>query len=429
MEPREIIFRIGNDRISLNSSLSIPIEQTNIPYAHMTFKTHQEIFWRVEVIDYEENHKSLRVKVQQYKASDTSNFQNQQLNEWIEQILFEKFDWEQLEPQLATYKKIELRQILTNLESDPFSRAQMSYQAATNSSGKEIAPLPLSLRTITDEYWVSFNDVHFKLGYVSFKKQVRGVYEELDFIIKNEYVLPEFDSVKFWFSKKLKTKRIKVSISVDLRNHEVTGCTATSTQIDQITPELVDSIKYEQALALTKREGITSTDKTLFTHEEIFSRIGMDDAPGNAFNQTEDDILSILREKDNVRNRKQLAYLAGKKQTENHKLYYTLRPNFGFMFLIEERVNNHFVWELLNSNATYVWSFNKAKGGIELQFKRMHEIINSIRTSGRNNYKQSYLSNQQDNDLVFRAISHDNISSNLMDDFLHWRNKLNEQLT
>jgi hypothetical protein len=431
MQKDEIILRISNERISLNSLFSVPIQQTNIPHApNLRFRTHQEIFWRVEIIGYEQNSKCLKVKVQDYKPDDISSFEIQKFDEPVDQILFDKLDWGELEPQLSIYKRKELLKILTNLEADPFSKAQLSLKATLPPPKNKPAAFPLlQLKTISDEFWISFNDLHFKLGYVTFKKQVKGVFEELDFLIMNEHILPEFDNVKSWFSKRLKTKRIKVSASIDLRNYEVTGHRATSVQIDQITPELIDSIKYQRALSITKRGDLNSPDKALFTHEEILSRIEMGDVPGSTLNPTEDDILSILREKGEVRNKKQLAYLAERKQAENHKLYYTLRPNFGFMFFIEGRSSNHFVWELLDSNATYIWSFHKTKGEVESQFKRMHTIINTIRTSGRNNYKEAYSSGRQDNDLVFKSISHDNISSDSIEAFPTWRKRLNEQLT
>lgn len=431
MQLEGVILKINNEGVYLNSLFFVPIGQTNIPHAHLTFRDHQEIFWKVAVILYEEDHKCLKVKVQDYNSTDISSFESQQLGVMVDLILFEKFDWGKLEPQLASYKKVELLKILTNLEADPFSKAQMSFQEATN-SWKEATTSTFrmpSIRFIKAEFWVSFTDIQFKGGYVTFRRHVKGVFGELDFKIYNQHVLPEFESVKLWFSKRLKVKGIRAVVSVDLTDYEVTGHKATSDQIDLITPELIDSIKYQRVLSLTKQDDISTPGKTLFTHEEIFIGIAMDDIPGNTFNQTEEDVLNILKEKGTVRNKKQLAYLAERKQTENHKLYYTLRPNFGFMFLIEGSRYNHFVWELLNSNATYVWSFGRTKVEIGMQFKRMHQIINTIKTSGRNKYKEAYSNSRQDSDLVFKFITHDNINSGLIDDFLSWKSKLNNQLT
>ena len=121
-------------------------------------------------------------------------------------------------------------------------------------------------------------------------------------------------------------------------------------------------------------------------------------------------------------------YLSGKKQSENYPIRYTLHPHFGFLFLVEGIENNHFIWELLNSNATYIWTFER-HSDIELQFKRIENIINVIRACGREKYKSAYINGGQDNDLVFRVIKHEHIGSDIIDEFPKWKDRLNEQLT
>ena len=120
--------------------------------------------------------------------------------------------------------------------------------------------------------------------------------------------------------------------------------------------------------------------------------------------------------------------MAGGKQTERQKLRYTLHPNFGFVFLIEGEQCNHFVWELLNSHATYVWSIGKSHKDIELQYKRIEATIGTVRSAGRDEYKRAYRNNHQDDDLVFTVIEHDQVNSNLKDGFLKWKSRLNEML-
>src|SRR5258706_13906297 len=129
MQQVGVILKIGNERISLNSSLSVSIDRTNIPRTHLTFRTRNEIFWRVEVIERDES--CLKVKVQDYSPTDIVDFGSRQFIGLIDQILFEKLDWGQLEPQLSSYKRKELLKILTNLDADPFSMAQQSLKTAT----------------------------------------------------------------------------------------------------------------------------------------------------------------------------------------------------------------------------------------------------------------------------------------------------------
>lgn len=432
MAQKEIIIKICNDNISFNPLLSIPIQHTNIPNTHLSFTTRGDIFWKVEMVEYLTDDKCLKVKVNDYNTKDISSFNTQNPKKEVLQLLFEKFDWEKLEPILTTYKRIKLEEALFNIETKPFSKSEQfdkkiieDFQNSTSRPGSEYRPHRTKLE---DEFSVNFNDLTFMLGYVSFKKHIKPIDKGLSFKILNQHLLAEFENIKFWFAKKLGVKRIKVKFTIISDDNQITETMALSKHIDQITAELIDSIKYQRILALTKKSKISTPDKALFTADELFAQVDSDDIEGNVFNQTEEDILDFFLEKNGVRNKKQLAYLSGKKQSKNHKLRYTLNPNFGFLFLVEGEKNNHFIWELLNSNATYIWSIEKSEKEVEIQFKRIEDIINTVRANGRENYKSAYRNNHQDNDLVFRVISHENIDSNLIDEFPKWKNKLNEQL-
>ncbi|MGY6561707.1 MAG: hypothetical protein ACXITV_06340 [Luteibaculaceae bacterium] len=105
-----------------------------------------------------------------------------------------------------------------------------------------------------------------------------------------------------------------------------------------------------------------------------------------------------------------------------------MNPHFGFLFFVEGERNNHFIWELLNSNATYIWSFEKYDGTLAQQLKKIEEIIGRIRTLGREKYKGAYRNFQEDGDLVFRSIAHENINSDFVDDFPRWRSRLEQHL-
>jgi hypothetical protein len=213
-----------------------------------------------------------------------------------------------------------------------------------------------------------------------------------------------------------------------LYNDQIVERIATSTHIELINPELIDSVKILRTYELIKEPKSSNPGKALFTIDEIFNQFDSEDIRGNVFHQTEQDILNILAEKSNARNQKQIDYLSLKRQSEKYKLRYTLKPNFGYLFYIEGVQHNHFVWELINSNATYIWSFKKDERDIEMQYSRIESIVNNIRTKGREKYKKTYNDENQDNDIIFKPISHEEIDSKSKDGFLIWKNKLNEQL-
>lgn len=434
MANKEIIICIDNHRVYFNPDLSIAIQDTNIPKEHLTFRSNEKILWKVEMVEYSGSEKCLKVRVLEYQSGNIDVFGKQQPKKAIERLLFEKFDWPNLEPLLSSYQKIHLHHVLSNIDADLFSTGEVWPDKGQKLEPFSIpADLPVSdikakTENITTQFLIDISDIQFKLGYVAFIKKIEQINDKVEFRIINEHILAEFDNVKYWFAKILKTRKIKVNAGITIRNKVVIGTTATSAHIDKITPALIDSVKYQRTHALIKAPKIDMPDKSLFTAEEIFSQFESDDIEGNAFRQTDIDILSFLSEKSNIRNKHQLTYLAGGKQTERQKLRYTLYPHFGFVFLIEGEKNNHFVWELLNSHATYIWSLGKSDQDIELQYKRIEAIIGAVRSSGREEYKRAYRNNHQDHDLAFRAIEHDQANSHLKDGFLKWKNKLNEML-
>jgi hypothetical protein len=422
LELKEIIIKIQNDRILFNPRLSIEIGQTSIPFEYLRFKTNEDIYWKVEIVEYNLTEKCLKVKIIDYQISDNADFKRQKTDKDIKRLVFiGKFDFPKLHPLLMSFTIGKLNEHIINFEK--------VFKPVQKPSIAPIKPHVPIIREITDGFYVNFKKAHFMLGYVTFTKRIKEIDKKIDFQIFNDHILSEFENIKYWFPKKLNTKSFFVKVIVSTIDNKLDKAAATSREIDQITPDLIEGIKYLRTIALTKESKNKDLDKSLFTAEDIFSQIDSNDIEGNVFKQSEQDILKILIEKNNVRNKKELAYLSGRKQSENYPIRYTLYPNFGFLFLVEGVENNHFIWELLNSHATYIWTFEKPSDNIKLQFKRIESIINTVRASGREKYKYAYTNTGQDNDLVFKIIKHKHIGSDVVDEFPKWKDRINEQLT
>ncbi|MFM8372071.1 MAG: hypothetical protein ACKOCO_06770, partial [Bacteroidota bacterium] len=340
-----------------------------------------------------------------------------------------------------SYHKIKLLDVLQNHETKQLLKetppgvpayAMPGTNTTSQSPADKEAHTPADPHFLTRTYEVElsvyFSDTQFMLGYLAFTQSVKEVHDSVEFRIPNDFILPEFENIKSWFARKLKSRKFRVNAVITTVGGEVTSVTATAPLIAMISEELVDSIKYQRTLALTKSPKLPDIDKSLFTAEDIFNTGESDDVEGNVFRQDEKDILQFLITHHNTRNRKQLEYLSGNKQSANFRIRFTLHPNFGFLFLIEGRENNHFVWELLNTHATYIWSIGKSERDIELQYRRVEDIINTIRNTGREQYKRAYKNNHHDSDLVFCSIEHDDITSSFVDGFVKWKHRLNERL-
>lgn len=443
MGKKEIILKIENNRIYFTPRLSISLDQTNIPVGALSFRSSKTFYWLLEMMSYDESSQKLTVQVLDYTCADALPFLRQEPKKPVSNLHFESLDWEELELQLSSYQKKKLEGLVVFEETDAFDETpdyiipkSTIYKNPELQEASPMKPDPSEInipqssmtKSYRDTFSVPFEALSFKLGYVAFSRFIPDFEMEVDFKIANEHLLAEFEPIKFWFAKKLKVKEIKVAVRADLYDDGEFECFAKSIHIDQITPAFIEGVKYQRTAALIKTPKISDINKALFSSEDIFDQLDTKDPEGNAFNQSEMDILNHFLKDANIRNKQQLQYLAGNKQSENYPLRYTLAPHFGFIFLVEGDQNNHFIWELLNSHATYIWSIEKGEQAIHLQYKRIEATINSIRSSGRGPYKQAYHATHIDQDLAFRVINHASIHSNFSDSFLKWKHKLNEHL-
>lgn len=449
MTPRAIIIKIDNQDIHFSPTMSISVRQTNLPMESMTFRFHEENYWRIELIEYHEDTKCWNVNVSEYSVNDIQPFNKQTTTKQIEKVVFNKLDWQKLEPLLSHYQEIKLVDILYNHDIKtarhsedisfrpvaPFNKSSYeipketpNYSYQTIFENRQIPIVP-KVEHLKINFTVKFQDATFIDGFVVFKKFIKQVGTLVEFPIQNVNIMKEFDNIKLWFSKMLKSKRFDVAAIITTIDRQFSEASATSSQIDMITPNIIESVKYDRTLALTRPPKTSNPDKSLYSTEDIFNLIDPDIKDGNVFNQSEPEIIKSLTQNDQVRNRKQLEYLSVRKQTTKSKIHYTLNPLFGFLFLIEGKERYHFVWELLHSHATYIWSIDKEEKEVVILYSKIEEILNIIRLIGREEYKKTYSNRNLGFDFNFKSIDHQDISINLDDGFTKWKSKLDEQIT
>lgn len=326
MPYKEIIIKINNQNIHFSPTLAIPVRHTNLPMESMTFRFHEEIYWRIELIEYHETTKCWHVNVSDYSVSNIQPFNKQTTIRQIEEVVFNKLDWRKLEPLLFHYQVIKLVNILYNHDINTHSHSKTnSFRPETpfNQSSYEIPkeipnhsiqtkienhqiPIVPKVEYLKINFHVKFEDATFINGFVALNKFIKQVGIQVEFKIKNDYILEEFDNIKLWFSKMLKSKKFDVSAIITTIDRHFSEASATSSQIDMITPNIIESVKYDRILALTRPPRTTNPDKSLYSTEDIFNLIDPDIKNGNVFNQSEPDIIKSLTQNDHVRNRKQL---------------------------------------------------------------------------------------------------------------------------
>lgn len=85
---------------------------------------------------------------------------------------------------------------------------------------------------------------------------------------------------------------------------------------------------------------------------------------------------------------------------------------------------DHFIWELLNTHATYIWSIERKGYSLENKLKLIEREVNFIRENGRN----IYLNSKKNADLIFNKINHENSETGVIDGFPKWKVRVNEKI-
>jgi hypothetical protein len=428
MEKKKVIIKLHQRKIWFNESLSVDFSASNLPLKSMKMNPALSVYWLLEQSGFDKVSGELEVKVINYFLRDFETFSSQNPKASINSIRFTDLaDANSLALAVQYYSR-EMNKLDKALEEGykEFSGTDPAQQDAVSKKNPLFRTYEEKEKVeVNFEVW--FKDTAFKLGYIVFDKDIRELKQMLHFKIANDFLLPEFELIKGYFIKALGTRKFDVQAVIFMQDGKPVETQASSSLIKKIDENLIDSIKFTRTDMLMRKPFKGNIDKSLFTSEDIFDEMG-DIEAGNVFNQSEEDILRLILEKMNVRNRKQLEYLSGVKQATGAKLKFTLHPYFGFLFTVEGEKMMHFIWELLNSHATYIWSLDKGDEDLLLQYKRVEDAINRVRDSGREQYKQAWHTSHVDQDLLFQVIHHEDAGSAFVEGFVKWRHRLGEVL-
>lgn len=266
------------------------------------------------------------------------------------------------------------------------------------------------ITTINERIKVSIDQLDFRFGTIAFKYKNRRLLAELEFEIENDYIRPEFDVLKPYFSKILGFKKVEIDILVEFENNILVSQLATSSHIDSINRELIETVRF------------TFVEKTFFGNKSsVLSEFDAteDQKDTGGLYQSEQELLEDILKNKSVKHFRQLQYLATNNVSTILKLRYVLNP-FAFVFLLSGKNQFHLVLETLDTEeATYIWHLNKDITTLKNNLSRIDKELNSIKNEGR----QAYLESRP---IDFSRIIHDYSDDNK--GFVLWRDQLEEKL-
>ncbi len=291
---------------------------------------------------------------------------------------------------------------------------KISYQATLFDDPID-ETLPQTSQTFQETIRVSIEQLEFFYGAVSFLYQIPKIQLSLQFNIDNEHIRPEIEVLKPYFAKILGTKYIQVEIFAEIDNNEICAQSATSTDLNKINREVIDSVKFrfiEKEIInhpVDDKNKIGLLDESQLQHSNILP---------NIFSSTEELFNDILL-KRNYKHSRQLRFLAERHLRSVLKLRFVLSP-FSFVFLLAGHEQYHLILETLDTEeATYIWHVSKNKSDLREALRKIDDDIHIIRQHGRQYFLDT-------NPPSFIRIMHD--YSDEKKGFVVWRDMLEERL-
>ena len=405
-----IVLRPTNERLYLTDELALPWSATNLGEGNFLLRTREPVYWEVEMTGYDRASGTLSVRIIDYTASADQYQPTRPARSTVRTVQFATLDRERFCAQLTYYRASELP--LSN--GEPLSAADSpAVSAASISPGS----LPMvdteaaSPRSYPLNFSVSITELTIGDGYA--EGYYRDWIEAIRFRIPNSHLRKEFHPIRGYFARQLRRKTVEVTAQLTFDASGEPGIhTARSPQLSRIDDRLLEVLRARTLQDLLRPE---ETDRRLFTPEELLANYATDDPVRVLLPPPGAELLEEILRSQDVRNAAQLAHLASR-QEAGQKLRFVLSPRFGFLFFVRGEGMHHFLLELLDSHATYIWSFPREVGTLADHLERVTAEVQHLNAVGRSSYRHSHTF-----PYPFWTVRHEAVGSEFVDGFPRWK--------
>ena len=408
MAPK-IVFRPTPEFLHLTATVIIPWSRTNLPPDAFRLREREDFYWEAVMTGYDKNTATLFLEVTDFEAEAEDYRPDRSPRAPVDQVHFAPLNRTAFCSQLSYYEagRLPLTSILTKEDERPGPA-----RTTPAPPGKDLVVRQL-------RFTLPITELIFSDGYLS------GTYTspelpDLPFRIRNSVSVKEFDTIRGYFARALRrnTAEITAELRFDDRGDPFLAGVA-SKQIARIDGRLIDVLRARTLRQFLRQD---EPDKTLFTPEELWER-SVDDDPVRALLPPPGrELLEEILRDGSVRNARQLTYLADRHE-RGQKLRFVLTPNFGFFFFVRGQGMHHFVLELLDSHATYIWSLPRDSGTLAEHLRLVKSEVEQLNATGRQAYRHANTF-----DYTFWSVRHEQIGSEFVDGFPRWRARLEEGL-
>ncbi|MFA5298367.1 MAG: DEAD/DEAH box helicase family protein, partial [Lutibacter sp.] len=274
---------------------------------------------------------------------------------------------------------------------------------------EEITP-SIPIVSIEKKVKIPIDELEFHYGSVVFKYTIIEMNTVLDFQVENIEIRPEFEVLKPYFIKILKSKTISVELFAEFENGKLVSQLALSLEIERINKDIVEGVKF-QFLNKGLLGKFTSQNKNILTSDELQDQ-------KKVYADAEELLNKILQNKQ-YKHSQHIQFLAYKHENQTMKIRFVLNP-FSFVFLLAGEQLYYIILETLDTEeATYIWHTPKNKSLLIEEVKQIENQLNIIKEKGR----QAFLENSPEN---FSRIMHDYSDNNK--GFILWKTLVEEKI-
>lgn len=315
----------------------------------------------------------------------------------------------EINPTIYDYRDIKIEYLnKLFLKRNTYYR-QITKQASLFDEPTEFTPDRQSW-IVEKQIKIAIEDLDFRYGNIGFEYIDKPNNQRFDFEIENEEFRPEFEVLKPYFIKVLKSKMVTIDIYAETENGVILSQLASSSDIENINKEIVESVKF-QFLNKSFIGQIPTSKQNILTTNELSKN-------QNIYTDAENVLTDLLEGKE-YKHSQHIRFLAERHERNVMKLRFVLQP-FSFVFLLAGEQNYHIILETLDTEeATYIWHTDKSKSALIDTIKQIDKELNIIREKGR----QAYL---ETNPQYFSRIVHDYSDDNK--GFVIWKGLLEERL-
>lgn len=414
---RELIISLYVGQIWFNHQVNISYSQTNLPKAAFAFKE-EEVFWKIQMLGFDKSTGVLRVKVVDYQVVEFKSLYLQDDPKYpVKEIKFEKLDWYELEPILSNADVDTLRPFL--LHAPPVFRMERPVQKPTPPPPVFMVPFKITVK-------IPFNDILFGEGKASFDLQL-DYYAPFRVEYDYAFLQESFNFCKDWFTKRFKKNHVNVTANGFIKNGKIDGYTLLSNDLRSIDEAMILAIREIVLKDYVKKVLKEESGKHVREASHIDEESGLKNLSprGSTLSARELEILMSTIMARNARNEKQLAFLSSHTAVQMTHLKFTRPPYKGLIFSFQGGMFMHFVWELLNSNATYIWSFLTNRHSELDMHSFLENYIAMITEDGRFEWKRNLTEQLQDGHL-FYSVNHYHQSTHPNEGLPEWIDNIEE---